>query len=240
MLNTCKKNFIANFFEKLRDKKQYRKWEAAKSPFPPPDCIRHLIKERRIREYNAWIEAGKPVPPPNLMKQMIVKEYAKKYQTNIFIETGTLMGEMVDACASIFDQIYSIELSRDLFSGAHNRFSNQKHISIMYGDSIDVLPEILAKIEQPCLFWLDAHYSGGVTAKGKKETPILQEIQYILNHDIDRHIILIDDARCFNGQNDYPTIQELKNIILSHLPDWLFEIDNDVIRAAKCNVSQSK
>ena len=110
----------------------------------------------------------------------------------------------------------------------------------MYGDSIDVLPEILAKIEQPCLFWLDAHYSGGVTAKGKKETPILQEIQYILNHDIDRHIILIDDARCFNGQNDYPTIQELKNIILSHLPDWLFEIDNDVIRAAKCNVSQSK
>lgn len=235
MLNIFKKKSITNFFETLRDKKQYRKWEVAKSPFPPPDCIRHLIKKRRIMEYNAWIEAGKPVPSPNIIKQMIIKEYAKKYQINIFIETGTLMGEMVDACTSIFDQIYSIELSRDLFSGAYNRFSNQKHISIMHGDSADVLPEILSKIEQPCLFWLDAHYSGGFTAKGKKETPILQEVLYILNHHIDRHIILIDDARCFNGQNDYPTMQALRDMILSHHPDWFFEVENDVIRVFKHN-----
>jgi len=110
----------------------------------------------------------------------------------------------------------------------------------MYGDSTDILPEILVKIEQPCLFWLDAHYSGGVTAKGKKETPILQEIQYILNHHIDRHIILIDDARCFNGQNDYPTMQALRDMILSYHSDWFFEVENDVIRIFKHNVNSIK
>ena len=167
---------------------------------------------------------------------MNLKYYAEKFQPRILIETGTFMGEMVDACTSIFDEIYSIELSRDLFESAYNRFSKQKHISIIHGDSVDILPEILLKIEEPCLFWLDGHYSGGFTAKGKKETPILQEVLSILNHHIDGHIILIDDARCFNGRNDYPTIQELKNTILSYNFDWSFEVKNDVIRTFQCNI----
>ena len=159
-----------------------------------------------------------------------------KHVRNSFLKASVLLEYNI----TIFNQIYSIELSKELFLETSKRFSSQKHILIIQGDSVEILPEILLKIDEPCLFWLDGHYSGGFTAKGNKETPILQEVMSILNHHIDRHIILIDDARCFNGQNDYPTIKELKDMIFSHRPDWFFEIDNDVIRAAKCNVPQSK
>jgi hypothetical protein len=227
--------FFYNLLERFRNNRQYREWARSDRPFPPPGCIRPLIQEERINEYNTWIKTGKLVPPPHIVKQGIVTHYAERFQPHILIETGTFMGEMVDACTSIFDQIYSIELSRDLFRGAYNRFSKQKHISIIHGDSVDILPEILLKIDEPCLFWLDGHYSGGFTAKGKKDTPILQEVMSILSHHIDCHIILIDDARCFNGQNDYPTIRGLRDVILSYHPDWFFEVKDDVIRTFKSN-----
>ena len=234
-LMSCYCKFFCDSLNTFRNKRQFRKWAKADRPFPPPGPIRPLIHKERIDEHNKWIKAGKPVPSPHIIKQGIVKYYAERFQPHVLIETGTFMGEMVDACTSIFDQIYSIELSSDLFLGAYNRFSKQKHISIIHGDSVDILPEILLKIDEPCLFWLDGHYSGGLTAKGKKDTPILQEVVSILNHHIDSHIILIDDARCFNGQNDYPTIQELRDMILSYHPDWFFEVKDDVIRTFKCS-----
>lgn len=218
----------------------FRQWKRKDRPFPPPEQIRHLIQAERINEYDKWLKAGKPVPAPHLVKQEIVKQYAETYHPNILIETGTFRGEMIDACSTLFKQIYSIELSKDLFQEASIRFSGKKHITIIQGDSGLILQEILLKVDEPCLFWLDGHYSGGFTAMGHKETPILQELMSILNHHIDGHVILIDDARCFNGQNDYPTIKELKDMVLSHRPDWFFEIDNDVIRAAKRDVFQNK
>jgi len=175
------------FIRSLRNKRLFREWARSDRPFPPPGRIRPLIQEERIDEHNKWIKAGKPVPAPHIVKQGIVKYYAERFQPHILIETGTFMGEMADACTGLFDQIYSMELSRGLFLGAYNRFSKQRHISIIHGDSADVLPEILLKIDEPCLFWLDGHYSGGFTARGKKDTPILQEVISILNHHIDRH-----------------------------------------------------
>lgn len=236
MHKSITKKFYDGFFSKwiyaILDKRAFRKWARADRPFPPPQNIRHLIQEERIEEYNNWLKAGKPIPTPHLVKQNIIKQYANIYHPDILIETGTFRGEMVDACSGLFKKIYSIELSHDLFQEASGRFSDQKHISILQGDSGKILPEILNKINEPCLFWLDGHYSGGVTAKGDKDTPILQEVLCILNHPIDRHIILVDDARCFNEQNDYPAMHVLKDMVLSHRPDWFFEIEDDVIRAA--------
>jgi hypothetical protein len=81
------------------------------------------------------------------------------------------------------------------------------------------------------LFWLDAHWSGGSTAKGTVDTPIVQELKCVVNHvKADKHIILIDDARCFTGKNDYPTLEFLKKYISGMFPDWIFEINDDIIR----------
>jgi len=180
-----------------------------------------------------WVLPGKPVSPPEILKQRIVKEYAKRFRLRMFVETGTYLGEMVNAVRNRFDQIYSIELGLELYENAKRRFADKKNITIIHGDSGKVLDELLGHVNQPCLFWLDGHYSGGITAKGEAETPIRKELSHIFNHSIaSHHVILIDDARCFIGDHDYPTIEELRNLSSSAGFD-VFEVKHEVIRIHK-------
>lgn len=188
---------------------------------------------QNVNEYIEWLELGKPAPPPNIIKQITVKIFANKYRPKIFIETGTYLGDMVYAVKSVFDKIYSIELGDNLYERARIKFSKYNHISILHGDSAVVLPEILHHIDEPCLFWLDAHYSAGNTAKGELVTPIFQELDHIFNHPAKVHVILIDDARDFDGNNDYPTIQDLRKFVLSRKPEYEFDVENDIIRLYK-------
>jgi hypothetical protein len=168
---------------------------------------------------------------PNLGKQKVVIDYIKNTSPEIFIETGTYKGRMVYAIQPYVKNIYSIELNPTLCNKARKRFAGYQHIHIIQGQSGDILSSLLINIDKPVLFWLDAHYSAGSTAKGNLETPIMQEIETILNHPkANEHVILIDDARCFTGQNDYPTLKTLKNHILDIHPDWIFEVKGDIIR----------
>ena len=168
---------------------------------------------------------------PNFGKQQVVIDYIKKFLADIFIETGTYKGRMVYAVQPHIKEIFSIELDQAHYKKAQQRFAGYSNIHILQGQSGQVLPKILEDIDKPCLFWLDAHFSGGSTAKSGPETPIMQEIECILkHHKADEHIILIDDARCFTGQNDYPTIEALKNFIFNNHPDWVFKVKDDIIR----------
>lgn len=187
-----------------------------------------------------WERNNKPIPPPHFIKQRTVKQYAKKYSINILVETGTYLGDMVDATKNTFNRIVSIELDKNLYEKATKKFNGFDHISIIHGDSAEILQKILVDITQPCLFWLDGHYSAGVTARGSLDTPIRQELQHILHHNIQGHVILIDDARCFVGQNDYPAIEELREQVLKINPDLEFEVKDDIIRIFNANKSPNK
>jgi hypothetical protein len=180
-----------------------------------------------------WEMKGRPIPPPSGIKAKIIKEYAKQFSTDIMIETGTYEGDMVASMSDVFNQIFSIELSNDFYHEAKLRFAKYPHICIMHGDSSEILPQILPSINKPCLFWLDAHYSGGITARGDFDTPIISELKQILSHPIKNHVILIDDARHFTGLNDYPTIEKLKDFIRQECPDCVFEVADDIIRIYK-------
>jgi len=155
--------------------------------------------------------------------------YAKRFSINIFIETGTYLGNTVNAVKKNFKEIYSIELNKVLYLKAKQKFIRDKHINVILGDSSENLPKILSKIDDPCLFWLDAHYSGENTSKTNIETPITKELQCILNHPNKNHIILIDDSHKFTGKNDYPTISKLKEMI-NQYEEKVLIIKEDIIR----------
>ena len=182
------------------------------------------------KQYRRWLKADKSIPPPHRVKQLVLKEYADHYHPRIFIETGTFLGDMVYALRQSFDQIYSIELSEELWARCNKRFAKQGHISIPHGDSGQVLPDLLSRIKAPCLFWLDGHYSAGITAKGNKETPILEELEYIFAHQIKDHTILIDDARLFTGQQGYPHLETVQDLVMKRDPSKIFEVHHDIIR----------
>jgi hypothetical protein len=180
------------------------------------------------RQLENWEQSGRPLPPPDLWKQRVVKEYADRFSLKLLIETGTYLGEMVFAMRDQFNRIISVELDKVLYLRAVLRFLKLRHIRILHGDSARVLPRILRSLREPALFWLDAHYSGGITARGKKETPIVEELMAILAHDIKEHVILIDDARCFDGAGDYPTLGTLRSLVARS--DLALEVRDDIIR----------
>jgi hypothetical protein len=148
------------------------------------------------------------------------------------VETGTYYGEMVDAMTYAFRRIYSIELSDDLFQRAQDRFRGQAQVKLLHGDSAQVLPSVLNRLTEPALFWLDGHYSGGETARGVDDTPILSELGQILAAEETGHVIVIDDARCFGTDPAYPSLEALKEFVLARRPRCRYEVIGDSIRIA--------
>ncbi len=183
-----------------------------------------------------WKLAGRPIPPPHIVKQKIIKEYAQKYKLHTFVETGTFMGEMIDAVLHTFSKIISVEVDQALAERAHKKFSVHPRVTIMRGDSGKLLPAIVADIKEPCLFWLDAHYSGGVTGMSDLETPIINELDILLDDRQPDHVILIDDAREFTGNNNYPAVAEVRRIIASRHPGWIVQVKDDIIRIHRAGI----
>lgn len=184
---------------------------------------------RQYYEYLLWLKRGKKGGMPHLAKRRLLKQFAKLLKASVLVETGTYLGEMVWSLKDNFKKIYSIELSARLYQMASLRFKQFSQIKIIQGDSAKILPNLVLNIGEPAMFWLDGHYSAGITAKGDLNTPIIQELKFIFEYCPKPVGIFIDDARCFNGSNDYPEISQLKKFVAGFKPDWRFEIRHDVI-----------
>jgi hypothetical protein len=169
-------------------------------------------------------------PLPHIFKQFTIKDYANKFKCLTLVESGTFEGDMVRACLHAFSRIYSVELDDYYYQRAAKLFKNQSHVTILHGDSGERLSVILKDIDSRSIFWLDGHYSAGATAKGDLDTPIAKEIESILNHRVNDHVILIDDARCFDGTNDYPRLDRFIQELYSRRSDIKIETYNDIIR----------
>lgn len=179
-------------------------------------------------EYFKHKLSGNLSPRSREVKQKILESYIKDFPVKIFVETGTFKGDTTAAMADKFDQIYTIELGNQLYKDATKRFNNQKHITVLQGDSGEQIKKLLPKLSKPTFFWLDAHYSGGITAQGDEWSPVVKELQNIMNHGTKGHVVLIDDARGFTG-NQSPTLRQLKEIA-EQKPNGHFSVKDDIIR----------
>ncbi len=189
--------------------------------------LRLFIEKREVSE---WKKNGRPLPPPHVVKEIALREYARKFGLSILVETGSYLGDMVAAMMEDFETIYSIELSRELYEKAVRRFAGFEKVKLIQGDSGEELRKIVGLINRPTLFWLDGHYSAGVTAKAEKETPINEELETLLSLPDRRHVIVIDDARCFNGDPAYPTFEEVVALVKARRPDLQIAVKDDSIR----------
>lgn len=196
----------------------------------PRPVSKPIIAFRRRQVLAKWEKAGRPLPPPHPVKQLVIEAYATRFGCSILVETGTYRGDMMQAEKYHFSKLYSIELSKELWQAAVERFKNDSHITILNGDSGKLLYQLAPTLDKPTLFWLDGHYSGGVTAKGEKECPVYEEVDAILVPGGLKHVLLIDDARLFVGTHDYPTIEELTRYIKTRAPQYSVEVEGDIIR----------
>lgn len=100
----------------------------------------------------------------------------------------------------------------------------------MTGDSAVVLPQIVEALDAPALFWLDGHFSDGVTALGDAVTPIEDELAVVLDQSQPAHVVLVDDARLFVGAGGYPTLDRIRALVSNCRPEFVFSVADDIIR----------
>jgi hypothetical protein len=141
----------------------------------------------------------------------------------VFVETGTHYGNTVINMSKSFNEIHTIELSESFYLRAKNKFINDKNINLYLGDSSQVLPEIIKKIHNRTIFFLDGHYSSGDTAQGDKDCPLIEELKSIYDYFLYESIIIIDDFRLFgtNLNEDWTDITEEK--VISTLKDRVIQ-----------------
>lgn len=180
--------------------------------------LRHLVRAsplgpaaraaRECTDVARWTLTGHPPPAPHPVKRAMVRRYARRHGCRVLVESGTFEGDMVEGVRRSFDRVISIELDEDLARRARARFAEHPSVAIVQGDSGQILRDVLAGIDRPCVLWLDGHYSAGVTARGSSDTPIALELAHVGAHPLrGRHVVLIDDARLFTGAGDYPTLE---------------------------------
>lgn len=130
-------------------------------------------------------------------------------EIQVAIETGTYLGESAQMLSNSFETVYTIEAASELFNQSKKRFLDNRKVTVLFGSSLNVLPDLMTKLNVPAFYWLDAHYSGDVTSGESQPCPLLSEIQIIsAQRNFHESIVVIDDARLFGGPHDLaPTMR---------------------------------
>lgn len=135
---------------------------------------------------------------PSLKYETAVKLLDEHHdvELNHYVETGARHGHSLRQFQNHAWTCYGVEMHRRVYKA----LVKQVGFEGMYmGDSAQVLPELLAALEAPCLFFLDAHYWGGYRGHGSySDNPLLSELCAIRNHQYPDFVI-IDDAQLFGA-----------------------------------------
>jgi hypothetical protein len=173
--------------------------------------------------------------PPFVKKACLIREGIPH---GIWIETGTYFGDTTRMLSKRAPKVVSIEPEPRLFDRAVAYFSTFPNVEIIRGTSEEVFPSLLPGLSGDINFWLDGHYSAGITFKGERDTPILAELTCITENraHFGEICVLIDDVRCFNpaisAYADYPELDEIVNWARENKLAWHIEHDIFVAKSA--------
>ncbi len=195
--------------------------------------IFEYIKNRKI--YQDWAQRRFAAPSPTIVKNEVILRNG--IPNAIWIETGTYKGDTSALLAKTAKMVYTIEPAQTLYEAAKARFVNSKNIQVIQGLSENVMPNLLSQLNGNINFWLDGHYSTGVTFQGPKDSPLLEELACIEQHlhKFPQVVILIDDVRyCANPSchqfSGYPKLDEMVDWAKRNKLFWHIEHDTMVIK----------
>jgi hypothetical protein len=132
-----------------------------------------LVEVARTIGFLAAVWKGQYRPAPHAVKMRILRSWLPDAAGMTFIETGTYRGDTVLALRHVFKRLISIEIDAALHELAKSRTAAARNINLVLGDCTVELPKILSNLGGRAAFWLDGHWSGGVTGRGDMDDPIL-------------------------------------------------------------------
>lgn len=139
------------------------------------------------------------MPSLNLQFLSTLKDDYSKYP--IFVETGTYYGETTFAMEPFFKNLYTIEISPQLYNISKYRYNSsslqRNKINFLLGDSSHELEKLCPLLNNKTIFFLDGHWSCENAGKGDKDCPLIEKVTHINNLFKFEGIIIIDDVRLF-------------------------------------------
>jgi hypothetical protein len=179
--------------------------------------------------YQDWAGRDFAAPSPHFVKESVLLRNGLRNAT--WVETGTYTGETTTVLSKVAKMVYSIEPEPTLFASAERKFRNISNVKIINGLSEEVFPELLPTIRGNTCFWLDGHYSAGITFKGPKDTPVIDELS-VIGRSISKKskiVVMVDDIRCFDPKipdfSAYPPVDFLVDWARQHNLTWHIEHD---------------
>lgn len=185
-----------------------------------------------------------PSLDPSFINNILSQESCKY---PFFVESGTYMGETIRSMEGLFEKLYTIEIKREYYDDAKNKYCGNK-INFILGDSSSVLENLCRELKDNTIFFLDGHWSAGDTGRGKKDCPLMEEVMQINNNFEHQAILIIDDFRLFgkgpNKKNEICNWEDISkdalcNILkdriekVYHLPSASAENDRLVIHISR-------
>lgn len=193
--------------------------------------MRQLLRDiKQSIKFARWRMRGRPGTPPSIAKRHTLAAYAKEFGVQVFVETGTHRCETTWFLRRHFRELHTIEVEPAKVAAAKRLCDGQPHIHVYEGDSGKVLPQVLAKLTEPALFWLDGHYMDAHSGDPNNKTPASAELLAVLRHPVKDHVIVIDDASLFNGRDGYPSMDELLAVVKRERPDLHALVAHNSIR----------
>ncbi len=155
------------------------------------------------------------------IKRLIWKKHPSYSKIKVAVETGTGYGHTAIGLSYHFSKVITVELVQKLFEYAAKKGKGHGNIDFRYGDSVTLLPQILHSVgDEPILFYLDAHYSGGESETLGAKPTVLEELKIINRLRNNYDMIVIDDCKYFGVFRDGSDWRDVtKESILACLED---------------------
>lgn len=193
--------------------------------------LRSKLRARRgeKNQESEWAARDYESPSPSWIKRSVLLRLGAK--NAIWVETGTFEGDTAALLAPESKAVYTIEPEHTLFERAEARFSDDKRVQVIHGLSENVFPSLLPTLTGKVNFWLDGHYSGGITHQGPTDCPVREELANIEKNlsRFESVVVLIDDIRCFDPTiplyADYPSRDYLVDWARRNDLSWHIEHD---------------
>lgn len=202
--------------------------------------LRELNRERKERRYirnepQRWAARGYAAPSPAAIKRAVILRNG--IPNGIWVETGTYKGDTAALLAQNSSKVYTIEPAQQLFEDAKKRFASTPNVEVIQGISEEIFPQLIPRLSGQVNFWLDGHYSTGVTFQGPTDCPLVEELACIEANlrNFSRVAVLIDDIRyCINPASHqfsgYPKLDVLVDWARKNGLEWHIEHDMFIAR----------
>jgi hypothetical protein len=180
---------------------------------PSKKIITKIFKKSLINERNNKTN-GALSQPKYINKSILAAIIGMRNKKKYFVETGTYIGKSTYNIQQLFKKVYTCEASKDLHDAAKQLFllTKSHNIKIYLGDSRLFLKSLSKKICNNSIFFLDAHYSMGITSRKYGTCPLLDELKIIFDKSSEG-IIVVDDLRTMNGKNGYPNLFDILSCV---------------------------